>query len=119
MKSGYENLGVFQRSFAISIQVHKLSQHFPKTEQYTGIADQIRRSSKSICANIVEGYGRKRDAAQDFKRFIRIATGSATETRLWLKYCNELEYLDESLYNELDNEYLEIVKMLHGLYSSQ
>lgn len=119
MKSGYENLEVFQRSFKRSLQIHKLTQDFPKIEQYAGIADQIRRSSKSICANIVEGYGRKRDATQDFKRFIRIATGSATETRLWLKYSYELRYIKIDLFNELDNEYLEIVKMLHGLYSSQ
>ena len=51
-----KELRVYQRAYALSLKIHKLIQAFPKIEQYGGIADQLRRSSKSITANIVEGY---------------------------------------------------------------
>ncbi len=49
----FEDLEVFQRSYRISLEIHKESLHFPTVEQY-GLADQIRRAGKSVCANIAE-----------------------------------------------------------------
>ena len=56
MIKSFEDLDVFQRAYKISLEIHTLSMEFPKREQY-GLADQVRRASKSICANIAEGYG--------------------------------------------------------------
>ncbi len=54
-----ENLGVFQIAYATSLEVHRAGLAWPKVEQYGGIADQLRRSLTSICANLVEGAGRR------------------------------------------------------------
>ena len=50
----FEDLEVFQRAYAVSLEVHRMSLVFPKIEQ-RALGDQIRRASKSICANIAEG----------------------------------------------------------------
>ena len=88
---------------------------FPKIEQFD-LANQIRRSTKSICANIAEGYG-KGSTAAEFKRYLAIALGSANETRVHLKYCKDLGYLSEDIFAYCDNEYIEICKMLSKLIS--
>ncbi|WP_439291579.1 four helix bundle protein [Lonepinella koalarum] len=109
----FEDLQVFQRSYKVSLELHKASLDFPKHEQY-GLADQIRRASKSICANIAEGFARKRSQA-DFNRFIGMAIGSADEMRVWLRYCLDLGYIAEQQWQRWRNEYEEIAKMLQGL----
>ncbi len=63
----FEDLEVFQRSYRISLEVHKVSLNFPSVEQY-GLADQIRRASKSVCANIAEGFGKRSFSSAEFKR---------------------------------------------------
>ena len=55
----FEDFEVFQRAYRISLDVHRASLAFPAVEQY-GLADQIRRASKSICGNIAEGFGKRR-----------------------------------------------------------
>ncbi len=109
----FEDLQVFQRSYKVSLELHKASLDFPKHEQY-GLADQIRRASKSICANIAEGFARKRSQA-GFNRFIGMAIGSADEMRVWLRYCLDLGYIAEQQWQRWRNEYEEIAKMLQGL----
>ena len=51
---GFEDLEVFRRAYRLSLEVHRVSLGFPRIEQWA-LADQIRRASKSICANIAEG----------------------------------------------------------------
>jgi four helix bundle protein len=53
-----EDLDVFRRAYALSLEVHRASLEFPRIEQFA-LADQIRRASKSICANLAEGFGRQ------------------------------------------------------------
>ncbi len=50
-----ENLEVFRRAYAVSLEIHRASMAWPRVEQYGGIAGQVRRSSKSVCALLVEG----------------------------------------------------------------
>ena len=99
---------------AISLEVYKVSQNFPKEERYA-ITDQIRRSSSSICANIAEGYGRQITSNADFKRFLVMAKGSCHEAGVWIDYCLDLDFIDDKCHYEWQNEYLEISKMLFGL----
>ena len=58
----FEDLEVFQRAYRLSLEVHKLSLGFPSIEQQ-GLADQLRRASKSICANLAEGFAKQRRSA--------------------------------------------------------
>ena len=111
--SGFERLDVFQRAYRISLDVHRASLKLPRIEQY-GLAEQIRRASKSIPANLAEGYA-KRSSQAEFNRYIKRAIGSADEMRVWLRYCFDLNYIEEDRWREWKVEYGEIVKMLAGL----
>src|SRR5438067_13231307 len=93
--SSVEDLEVFQRAYRISPDLHRASLQFPKVEQFGGLADQMRRASKSICANIAEGFGKQRQSNAEFKRYLLMAIGSADEMQVWLKYCCDLEYADQ------------------------
>src|ERR1700746_648451 len=113
----FEDLDVFQRAYRISLDLHQASLRFPQIEQYS-LADQMRRASKSICGNIAEGYGKRRRSAAEFKRYLLMAIGSADEMQVWLKYCSDLEYIDQKSCAQWRNEYRQIARMLQGLYTT-
>ena len=92
--SSFEDLEVFKRAYRVSLAVHRQSLEFPPIEQ-RGLADQV-RASKSICANIAEGFARQGVQPADFRRYLIMALGSADEMRLWCRYCLDLGYLDEA-----------------------
>ena len=115
--TSFEDLEVFQRAYRISLEIHRKSLEFPKREQY-GLADQIRRASKSICANLAEGFGKQSQSSAEFKRFISMAVGSSDEMRVWLRYCLDLEYIDKETWQRWRDEYQEVSKMLQGLHRS-
>ena len=94
MTKRFEDLAVFKKAYKVSLELHAVSLHYPKIEQYA-LADQLRRSSKSICVNLAEGFGKQASKAE-FKRFVHIAIGSADETRVWLRYSLDLGYIEES-----------------------
>ncbi len=72
-------LEVFKLSYRLSLKLHKFSLEFPKIEQFE-LASQIRRSSKSICANLVEGFSRQHNSKPEFRRFLTISVSSCDET---------------------------------------
>jgi four helix bundle protein len=110
----FEDLDVFQRAYRVSLEIHRQSLGFPKEEQ-RGLADQIRRASKSVCANIAEGFGKQRYSSSEFKRYLMIAVGSSDEMRVWLRYCLDLGYIDKKKWLQWSEEYRETARMLHGL----
>lgn len=86
--SGYRDLKVYQEAHRLGVVIHKFSLKLPKFELYeTG--SQIRRASKSISANLVEGYGRRRYQA-DYVKFLVYAQSSCDETNEWLTYIIDL-----------------------------
>ena len=113
----FESLLVFQRAYRVSLEVHKASLSFPAIEQYA-LADQVRRTSKSICANIAEGFGKQSLSKAEFNRFIGMALGSADEMRVWLRYCLDLGYIDEATWSDWRTSFQEVAKMLQGLRKS-
>ena len=117
MIKSFEDLDVFQRAYKISLEIHTLSMEFPKREQY-GLADQIRRASKSICANVAEGYAKQHHSKSEFKRYLVMAIGSSDEMRVWLRYCLDLSLITEENWSRLRDEYKEISQMLQGMYRS-
>lgn len=117
MINSFEDLEVFQRAYKISLELHTASMEFPKREQY-GLADQVRRASKSICANIAEGFAKQHHSKAEFKRYLVMAIGSSDEMRVWLRYCLDLSYITEDTWSKWRDEYIEISKMLQGLYRS-
>ncbi len=117
MIKSFEDLEVFQRAYKLSLEIHKVTLEFPKREQY-GLADQIRRASKSICANIAEGFAKQRYSSLEFKRYLMIAIGSSDEMRVWVRYCLDLGYINEEVWKTWRDEFQEISKMLSKLSGS-
>ncbi|WP_244508299.1 MULTISPECIES: four helix bundle protein [unclassified Mesorhizobium] len=73
-----KDLEVYRRAYAVSLDVHRATLVFPKIEQYA-LADQMRRSSKAICANLAEGFAKQTHSRPEFARFISMALGSCSE----------------------------------------
>ena len=111
-----EDLNVYQKAYVISLEVHKVSLQFPKIEQYA-LADQMRRASKSICANLAEGFGKQSISKPEFKRYLMIAMGSADEMRVWVKYSEDLGYIPAQQAIAWRAEYQVIAKMISGLHA--
>ena len=111
-----EDLHVFERAYQVSIEIHNLTLQLPKIEQYA-LGDQMRRASKSICANLSEGYGKRAGSTKEFRHFILISMGSSDEMQIWIRYCKDLGYFTEDKAKGLRQEYQEISKMLNSLYA--
>lgn len=113
----YKNLEIWKLASEISIEIHKMSLDLPRFELYeTG--SQIRRSSKSVRSNIVEGYGRRR-YQQDYIRFITYALASNDETIDHLKSLFETGSLkDECLYNNLLGQLNILGKMINNFLNA-
>ena len=108
------DLQVFQRAYQVSLEVHRVSLEFPRIEQY-GLADQVRRASKSICSNLAEGFAKRTHSQAEFKRYLLMAVGSSDETQIWSSYCRDLGYVEESVTRRWQDEYVSISKMLQTL----
>ena len=113
----FQELQVYQKAYALSLDVHRKSLEMPTVEQYE-LARQMRKASKSICANLAEGYGKSKASPAEFKRYIQVALGSAEEMRVWIQYCFDLGYLAEAETENWQSGYQEIARMLQGLYKS-
>ena len=114
--SSFEDLEVFQRAYQASLEFHKESLGFPKFEQYA-LADQIRRASKSICANIAEGFAKQRRSSAEYRRYLLMAIGSADEMRVWIRYCLDLNCIDDATSQRWRGEYVAVAKMLQVIYT--
>ena len=112
IKLDVEDLQIYQISYNLMIEIHKITLNFPKIEQYGGIADQLRRSSKSITANITEGFGKQRFYRDEFKRMLVYAIGSCDETMLWIKTSLDLGYISKEIAQEYIKRYKILVKKI-------
>lgn len=88
----YKKYDIWKLSHLLTLEVYKITESFPKEEIF-GLTSQIRRASSSIGINIVEGCGRGSD--EDFKRFLRNASGSAFEVEYILLLSKDLNYISE------------------------
>lgn len=79
MVSTFQELIVYQRAYAIALVIHKRSLEFPRIEQYA-LADQMRRASKSVCANIAEGFARHHGSAAEKCFSLYLKTGKPLNT---------------------------------------
>lgn len=108
----FRQLQVWSKSHELVKELYKVSESFPKQELF-GLTSQLRRASISVPTNIAEGCGRGSDA--DFKRFIQIEFASASEVEYLIFLSFELSFIIESDYLFLNNQIIEIKKMLAGL----
>jgi four helix bundle protein len=99
MAGTYKDLAVYQKAFNLALIIFKISEDFDKREKYS-LTDQIRRSSRSVCANLVEAY-RKRQYESHFKSKISDADSENSETQVWLDFALAFNYIDKMKYGEL------------------
>lgn len=97
------------------VEIYKLTEGFPKTEQY-GIISQMRRAAVSIPSNIAEG--RRRGSKKEFKQFLIIAYGSGAELETQIEITKRLNYADPTKYKNIDSLLSETMRMLNKLSSS-
>lgn len=110
MESGFKSLRVYKQSFALAMEIFEVSKLFPKEEKYS-LTDQIRRSSRSVCANIAEAY-RKRIYPSHFVSKMSDADAECSETTVWLDFAFECDYIDESVFKSMIERYHKIGKMI-------
>ncbi len=108
----FRELKVWEKAHQLTLDIYKTSAAFPREELYT-LTSQIRRAASSIPTNIAEGCGRGRD--DDFRRFLQIAMGSASELEYHLLLARDLQYLTEADYQRLQIDTIEVKRMLAAL----
>ena len=109
----HRDLAVYQKGFAASMQIFELSKQFPKEEVYS-LTDQIRRSSRSVCANMAEAW-RKRRYEKAFISKLSDSESEAAETQVWLEFAVECNYIDRDEAATLYQIYNEILGTLVGM----
>jgi four helix bundle protein len=111
----FRKLKVWQKARIFTVKIYKVTDSFPKQEQY-GLTSQIRRASVSIIANIAEGT--KRKTVKDRKHFLVMSDTSLEEVKCYLILCYDLKYLNEEQGKELMTDAREIGRMLNGFANS-
>jgi four helix bundle protein len=95
----FRDLRVYQSAFAIAADIHQLTKGFPNEEKYS-LTDQMRRSSRSVCANIAEAW-RKRRYPKSFVSKLSDADGEACETQVWLDLSLHFGYIQPEFHDQL------------------
>jgi four helix bundle protein len=105
----FKDLKVWQKGHDLTLSIYRATKSFPKDEMY-GVTSQLRRAAASIPANIAEGC--VRGSVLEFRHFLQVALGSASELEYHILLSHELGYLDKSQYESLDSNTTEVKRML-------
>lgn len=116
MIRSYSDLEVYKRSFKLAMDIFWMTKEFPKEESYS-LTSQITRSSRSVTANISEGWA-KRKYEPVFKQHLIHSLGSCSETETWLNFALECEYIEQSTHKGFVDELDQIGKMLNKLHQN-
>lgn len=92
--SSFKDLIIYKKAFALSMEIFEVSKGFPKEEKYS-LTDQVRRSSRSVCANIGEAY-RKRRYSAHFISKLTDSDAENSETQVWIDFAFACKYIDEN-----------------------
>ncbi|MCS4302916.1 four helix bundle protein [Chryseobacterium sp. BIGb0232] len=113
--ANFKELLVWQKSIDFVTEIYKITDAFPKSGVY-GLTSQIRRAAVSIPSNIAEGNSRR--SKPDYLQFLKISRGSCAEVETQLVISKNLIFFSEEDYLKLNQEIIEITKMLNGLINS-
>ncbi len=112
----HTDLEVYQMAFDAAMQIFELSKKFPIEERYS-LTDQIRRSSRSICANLAEAW-RKRRYEAAFISKLSDSEAEAAETQTWINFALRCNYLNPEIGRELYQTYNQILGKLVNLINN-
>jgi four helix bundle protein len=113
MGNSYKDLLAYKKAFGLAMEIFQISKNFPNEEKYS-LTDQIRRSSRSVCANIAESY-RKRQYEPYFLSKISDADMENSETQVWIEFTLECNYISKELHDSLIEKSEEIGKLLNHM----
>jgi four helix bundle protein len=108
--SSVRELEVYKVSFDTAMEIFEVSKSFPKEERYS-LTDQVRKSSRSVCTNLSEGW-RKRRYKAVFINKLSDAAQEAAETQTWLEFALACRYIDRKVFERLDEKYEHVFAML-------
>jgi four helix bundle protein len=108
----FKRFVVWKRAYRLALELHQVVDTFERRHRFR-LGDQLVRSATSIPANITEGSGR--ESVREFRRYLTIAMGSATELEHHLMLARDLSVVDDQSAKGYIDETLEIQRMLHGL----
>lgn len=112
----FKELLAYKKSFELAMEIFELSKSFPKEEKYS-LTDQIRRSSRSVSANIAESY-RKRRYVNHFISKLTDSDAENSETNVWLEFSLKCEYINEKTFENLNYKSLEIGKLINYMINN-
>ena len=112
----FTDLLAFKKSFSLAMKIFKISKTFPKEEKYS-LTDQIRRSSRSVSANISEAY-RKRQYPKHFASKLSDSDAENSETLTWLMFALKCDYLDKNTFDNLVSESKEVGKLINFMINN-
>lgn len=113
---GFRDLKVYQLAYKLAMEIFNDSKSFPKEERYA-LTDQIRCSSRSVVANLAEGF-RKRQYPKMFLSKLADSDGETAETQVWLDFARDCGYLTPERHDALLKGYEEVGRMLGGMMSN-
>lgn len=108
----YKELKIWQKSLNLVEKIYKLSESFPKTEEYN-LKSQMKRAIVSVSLNIAEG--KCRSSAKDFAHFLNISSASLTEVEVVIEIAKRLNYVKDC--DDINTDILELNKMINSLRS--
>jgi len=109
----FRDLTVYKKAFELSMDIFRISKKFPDEEKF-GLTSQIRRSSRSVCSNVGEGYRKRRYEAH----FVSKATDADmenTETQVWLDFALSTEYISKEVYDKFINQSEKVGRLLNHM----
>ena len=111
--AGFKDLVVYQKAFDLAMEIFEISKGFPREERYA-LVSQIRRSSRSVCSNLAEGY-RKRRYSAHFVSKVSDADMENSETQVWTDFAHACGYIDEATRDRLTKTTEEIGRLLNDM----
>jgi four helix bundle protein len=108
--NSFRELRVYQHALDTAMEIFEIVKNFPPDEKFS-LTDQIRRSSRGICANLGEAW-HKRRYEKHFVSKITDVTMEASETRVWLDFALRCEYIGQTTFDDLDAQYAQIIAQL-------
>jgi four helix bundle protein len=112
----HKDLEVYKLAYRLAMDIFEITKSFPKDERYS-LVDQIRRSSRSVPANIAEAY-RKRRYEKAFVAKLSDAEGEAGETQTWIDFSKDCDYISPETCEKINKEYEHVISMLVNMLKS-
>jgi len=112
----FQDLLAYKKSFELAMEIYEISKKFPKEEEYS-LTDQIRRSSRSVAANIAESYAKRR-YPKNFISKLTDSDGENLETQTWLEFSKACSYIDSEEFEVLFEQTGQIAKLIHYMINN-